>query len=181
MKIASKVKTRILHTASRLFYQQGYQSTGINQIIAESEVAKASFYSHFATKEDLCATYLSDESKDWFLALEEQLYDEKSIEEKVGALFDHVIDFHIKEQFRGCAFLNVQAEIGQSSTKISNEIRTHKTKLLAFFNQLIPDEKKARKIYIIYEASLMECQVFSDIWPAEQGKELALEIIKLNY
>ena len=42
-----------MRTASRLFYAQGILNTGINQIISESEVAKASFYQHFPSKNDL--------------------------------------------------------------------------------------------------------------------------------
>ena len=47
------VRDRIMRTASRLFYAQGILNTGINQIISESEVAKASFYQHFPSKNDL--------------------------------------------------------------------------------------------------------------------------------
>ena len=32
-------RERILETAARLFYEQGYNSTGINQILAEAKVA----------------------------------------------------------------------------------------------------------------------------------------------
>lgn len=38
-------RERILDTAAILFHQQGYNSTGINQIISEAKVAKASFIS----------------------------------------------------------------------------------------------------------------------------------------
>ncbi|MBL4643684.1 MAG: TetR/AcrR family transcriptional regulator, partial [Flavobacteriaceae bacterium] len=41
------VKDRIIETASDLFYNAGYNQTGINQIIAEAGVAKASMYQHF--------------------------------------------------------------------------------------------------------------------------------------
>ena len=47
------VKERIILTSMKLFYIQGIKSTGINQIIEESRVAKASFYNHFPSKRDL--------------------------------------------------------------------------------------------------------------------------------
>jgi AcrR family transcriptional regulator len=47
------VRERVLLTAMRLFYSQGIKSTGINQIIEESHVAKASFYKYFPSKRDL--------------------------------------------------------------------------------------------------------------------------------
>ncbi|MHC5721945.1 MAG: TetR/AcrR family transcriptional regulator, partial [Nostoc sp.] len=42
--LSSDSSTKILQTASRLFYEQGYHVTGINQVIAEAGVSKASFY-----------------------------------------------------------------------------------------------------------------------------------------
>ncbi|WCL50054.1 TetR/AcrR family transcriptional regulator [Leptospira sp. GIMC2001] len=52
-KSNSSPKVRILIKASDLFYHQGYNATGINQIIQESLTAKASFYDHFPSKENL--------------------------------------------------------------------------------------------------------------------------------
>ena len=48
----SAVKDRILDTASRLFYERGDHTTGINQIIEEAEIARASLYNHFPSKTD---------------------------------------------------------------------------------------------------------------------------------
>ncbi|HON76862.1 MAG TPA: TetR/AcrR family transcriptional regulator [Spirochaetota bacterium] len=48
-------KERIVKTAVSLFYRQGVNATGINQIIDEASVAKASFYYHFKSKDDLVA------------------------------------------------------------------------------------------------------------------------------
>ncbi len=47
------VKDKIVFTALVLFYEQGIHHTGINQIIEASDVAKASFYHHFPSKDDL--------------------------------------------------------------------------------------------------------------------------------
>ena len=54
----SKPKNRILERAKVLFYEQGYSSTGINQILSDSNTAKASFYVSYPSKEDLAKTVL---------------------------------------------------------------------------------------------------------------------------
>ncbi|MCC5906450.1 MAG: helix-turn-helix transcriptional regulator [Balneolaceae bacterium] len=47
-----------MKTAARLFHQQGFHQTGINQIIKEAEIARGSLYQHFSGKDELCVEYL---------------------------------------------------------------------------------------------------------------------------
>ncbi|MBY0369333.1 TetR/AcrR family transcriptional regulator, partial [bacterium] len=51
-------REKIISAAMRLFNQQGVHHTGNEQIIAESSVAKMTFYKHFPTKSKLIAEYL---------------------------------------------------------------------------------------------------------------------------
>jgi len=53
-----RIQHRIIETASFLFYKNGYNLTGINEIISEASIAKATFYSHFKPKECICISYL---------------------------------------------------------------------------------------------------------------------------
>jgi AcrR family transcriptional regulator len=53
-------RARILKTAGRLFYEEGYRAVGIDRVIAEAEVAKASFYKHFPSKDDLIVAWIKD-------------------------------------------------------------------------------------------------------------------------
>jgi len=57
---AGSPEERILAVATELFYTQGYRATGINEVIARSGVAKATFYNHFPSKEALCLAYLEN-------------------------------------------------------------------------------------------------------------------------
>ena len=73
------VRERILDTASRLFYDQGYQATGINQIIEEASIAKSSLYQHFRTKDDLLVAYLKIAEREWFEGLHEKISERMQI------------------------------------------------------------------------------------------------------
>ncbi len=54
MKTEQPTKNRILMTAARLFQQQGYHATGLNQIVADSAAPKGSLYYYFpGGKEEL--------------------------------------------------------------------------------------------------------------------------------
>ncbi|MHB1528956.1 MAG: TetR/AcrR family transcriptional regulator [Acidiferrobacteraceae bacterium] len=58
-------RERILLTANDLFYREGIRATGIDRVIAESGVAKATFYRHFASKNDLVREYLEYRHHRW--------------------------------------------------------------------------------------------------------------------
>src|SRR6478672_3826219 len=62
---SSAARARILDTATRLFYARGLRAVGVDTIIAESGVAKATFYKHFPAKDDLIAAYLDGVDAMW--------------------------------------------------------------------------------------------------------------------
>ena len=52
-KTAKNTKERIVSTAWKLFYKQGYDNTTIDEIVEEAHVSKGSFYHYFEGKEAL--------------------------------------------------------------------------------------------------------------------------------
>ena len=58
-------RERILVTAHELFYRDGLRATGIDRIIAESGVAKLTFYRHFPSKDALIRTFLDYRHERW--------------------------------------------------------------------------------------------------------------------
>ncbi len=62
-KNARNTKGRIISAAWRLFYEQGYEDTTVEDIVFESETSKGSFYHYFDGKDALLGTlaYVFDE------------------------------------------------------------------------------------------------------------------------
>lgn len=52
-------KARILDTAMRRFYDDGIRQVGVDLLISESKVTKATFYKHFGSKDRLVLDYIS--------------------------------------------------------------------------------------------------------------------------
>lgn len=51
-------RERILDAAGALFYRDGFRAVGVDRVIAEAGVAKATFYRHFPSKDDLIVAWL---------------------------------------------------------------------------------------------------------------------------
>jgi AcrR family transcriptional regulator len=55
-KNSRNTKGRIVSAAWKLFYEQGYENTTVEEIIAESGTSKGSFYHYFEGKDSLLET-----------------------------------------------------------------------------------------------------------------------------
>lgn len=181
-------KERILETVDRLFYEQGYLATGVNQIIAEAQVAKASFYQHFPSKEALVLEYIEAYNIKFFQQLrqlEKQFPEPKA---KILALFDHLADFTQQAECRGCALLNIAVEFPEPESKPRQLIAQCKSDLKVYIEQLVLNalpkhnsseltQTKATAVYLLYEAALVESRVHRDLWPIQISKNIAIHLL----
>ena len=173
-------RQKILDTASRLFHNQGYQSTGINQIIKESEVAKGGLYHIFKSKEELCIEYLNKRHDFWFEKLIAFTSKARTGKTKTIAAFDFLYDMNIKENFRGCSFLNILSEITPDNEAILSVIQNHKQDLRAFFERILADEKQdvVDHVYLLFESSIIESKLFRSQWPVEKSKKIVSSLLQ---
>lgn len=170
-------RERILNVTSTLFHHQGYHRTGVNQIIKEAKVAKASFYQHFKSKDKLCVEFLNTRHKFWFAELHKFISKVQNPKEKVLTSFDFLIFMNNKEKFRGCSFLNILSEISKDQEEILTIIQNHKKDLRSFFEEQIQDELLSAHIYLLFESSIIESQVFKSNEFIEKSKSITEKLI----
>ncbi len=107
IKSPRSTRERILFVATDLFYTHGFNAVGLDQILAEADLTKTTFYNHFDSKDDLVeeAIRLRDEweTEAFIKAVRERGgYDPRSL---LLAIFDVMHEWFTGEQFRGCLFL----------------------------------------------------------------------------
>lgn len=170
-------RDRIVQTASGLFGRQGYNSTGINQIISEAKVAKASFYQYFKSKDDLCVEYLKVRHQYWFNELNDFCEQEETPKSRILKSFDFLIYMNQKENFQGCSFLNILSEIPLDNVKILTVIQHHKIDLRTYFSELLKDKELSDHIYLLFESSLIESQLFKSNEFIERSKKIINHLI----
>ncbi|MBL0738015.1 TetR/AcrR family transcriptional regulator [Flavobacterium sp. GN10] len=170
-------KERILEKTFILFHKQGYNTTGINQIIEEAKVAKASFYQHFKSKEDLCVAFLNQRHFFWFEELQKFASKEEDTKLKILASFDFLIYMNKKENYRGCSFLNILSEIQSDNIKILDVIQNHKADLRVYFNEILNDNLLSDHVYLLFESCIIESQLFKSNQLIEQTKKIIQTLI----
>lgn len=172
-------KERILEQAFILFPKQGYNSTGINQIIEEAKVAKASFYQHFKSKEDLGVAFLNKRHLYWFEKLQNFTLNKETSKLKIISSFDFLIYMNGEENFRGCSFLNFLSEIPSDNIKMLQVIQSHKRDLRDYFLEILKERTLANHVYLLFESCIIESQLFKSNELIEQSK-IILETLNLE-
>ncbi len=178
-------RDRILETADRLFYTQGYGATGINQIIAEAQVAKASFYANYPSKEDLAIAYLERRHERWFAELSAQVDRRRTAVTRVMATFSFLEAWLPRVDFRGCAFLNLLGEAPPSGALL-RVVMSHKQQLREFFRTSVagiaPNQRVADRLgdqlVVVFEGAIIEAQVHKSIWPITSAAQLAATLLR---
>jgi AcrR family transcriptional regulator len=107
---ATPARQRILETAQRLFYRDGFQAVGIDTIIAEAGVAKMSLYRHFPSKDDLITAYLEDAHRQMWEWLEQSTADIEEPAERLLEMFRVVERRSTSPECLGCTFQVAAAE-----------------------------------------------------------------------
>ncbi|HSI83241.1 MAG: TetR/AcrR family transcriptional regulator [Candidatus Methylacidiphilales bacterium] len=109
-------RDRILSTALRLFNQQGALTTGIDQIIAESGVAKRTFYRYFPSKVDLLAAYFRQRNEIWHARLTRYVTaNHASPLDRLLSTFDALQEWYGDPDFFGCVFMRGLSDFGPDS------------------------------------------------------------------
>lgn len=180
----SSVKQNIIETAAKLFYRNGYNLTGINEIIREAGVAKATLYNHFKSKDDLCIAYLQYKNVDFLIAVEKYT---KESEAGIVSLFDFLIEFYESDAFNGCWCINTISELPKDNVEIRKEIQIQKGQFLTLIEKLVERNLNsahghmagilAKQIYLLYEGAVSESHIHQQVWPIEIAKEMSVKII----
>ncbi|QXP61749.1 TetR/AcrR family transcriptional regulator [Olleya sp. HaHaR_3_96] len=183
----SEVKHRIIETASLLFYKNGYNLTGINEIISEAGIAKATLYNHFKSKEDICLAYLQFKNINFLQDLEDFASTKTKGKAQILAIFDFLNQFFMNKDFNGCWCIKTVAEIPKDNERIRTEIQSQKNEFIQLITSLITNnlaplnktqtESLARQIYLLYESAVGESHLHQADWPIKESKYLCSLIL----
>jgi AcrR family transcriptional regulator len=152
--VTADARQRILDTAYELFSRKGIRAVGVDEILRRAEVAKATLYRHFRSKDELVLAFLEQRellwTRDW-VEREARSRGEKP-EEQLLAIFDAFDEWFHQDDFEGCSFINVMLEWADRSHPIGRASVLHLANIRGFLTTLAT------------EAGLREPETFAHSW-----------------
>lgn len=118
-------RARVLTTADRLFYDEGIRVVGVDRLIAEASVTKATFYKHFGAKDTLVLEYLRVRHERAVAELEALVAEAAGGTATVTALVDALVAQLQSPRFRGSAFANAAAEFSDPTHPVRSAVAEH--------------------------------------------------------
>ena len=180
-KTDTPARDKILRAASDLFFKQGYHQTGTNQLIGEAGVSKASFYTHFPSKEDLAVAYVCDSAANSLGMIRSAL---GKLEDplKRYLMLHAAIEQHLcSTDFRGCHFSNIAREFPDIDSPVRAEVITFELDYRNLIQQTVealhadaPErfaktglsiEEVSDRYYLLLEGAITASTNFHDVWP----------------
>lgn len=162
---ATPARSRLLDTATRLFYTEGIHAVGIDRIIAEAGVAKATFYNHFPSKDDLVLAYLDAQDqigREAIAGLPEQ-----PPHERIAAIMERISQAAVAGEYRGCPFLHAAAEYPDPTSPIRQAVNARRAWYHGALRQLLvadgnPSPSITASLLVALSDGLLEAAYLDD-------------------
>lgn len=132
----SAARERILETAARLFYRDGYHAVGVDTIVAESGVAKMTLYRHFPSKDNLIATYLERTNEQLLAWIEGLIAPHDEPRKALEAVFEGVAKLASSPECLGCAFVGAAVEFPEPDHPGHRAAAEHKRAIVGRLSRL---------------------------------------------
>lgn len=155
-------RDRLVVAAADSFYLYGVRAVGIDRLIREADVAKATFYDHFRSKNDLVVAYLEAWDRGWLSWFRQSVQARAVVAvDQIFAMFDVLADLFADGEFRGCAFARAITDIGADDERVGEISRRHKAALethiaaVAADSSLTDPEVLARQLVLLIEGAVV--------------------------
>lgn len=172
----------ILSTAERLFDQQGFHATGIDQIVREAGVTPRTLYRYFVSKEELILEVLEQREIRYLKKLHEIIYHPVNTSPNWIQIFSELENWFTQESDKGCLFLRVLAEYQHKDMRIVRRVILHKERTLAVFKELFFQmtteefKDKAESLMLIIEGAVALAPVIGGKAAVTKARQLAQHI-----
>ncbi|KUF18969.1 MULTISPECIES: TetR/AcrR family transcriptional regulator [Streptomyces] len=161
---------RALDAAEELFYRNGIQAVGMDDIRAVSGVSLKRLYQLFPAKERLVEAYLERRDAHWRERLAEHVERHRDPERRVVAVFDRLGEWFAEPGFNGCAWINSYGELGAASEPVARQVRSHKAAFKDYVAKLVARAglpvQLGEQVFLLAEGAMVSAAITRSTAPA---------------
>ncbi|MCX4749841.1 TetR/AcrR family transcriptional regulator [Kitasatospora sp. NBC_01287] len=156
----SPARARVLAAATRLFYAEGIHTVGVDRIVTEAGVTRATFYRHFPGKEELVRSYIQE----WDARIRAEAATATAAAAPAGVLA--LVITRLGQEmcgpgFRGCPFINAAAEYPDPANPVARAVAEHRAWLRSLLAELLTGagaadaERKADILVLLRDGAMV--------------------------
>ncbi|MET0999789.1 MAG: helix-turn-helix domain-containing protein [Marmoricola sp.] len=154
---------RILDAASRLYYDRGINTVGMELVAEQAGTTKKTIYDRFGSKDGLVVAYLEARARRWQRHVRSHL----GASAATGAV-DRALDVldalesWLEQGTRGCGFVNAYAELSTQSAEATRVVRAEKDWIRELYASLLTEEGVAeaetlsRQLALLHEGAIVQ-------------------------
>ncbi|QFQ01567.1 HTH-type transcriptional repressor NemR [Corynebacterium urogenitale] len=180
-------RQRLLASATNLFTTEGIRVIGIDRILRDADVAKASLYSLFGSKDNLVVAYLEELDAKWRAAWTELADERVKPEDRIIAFFDLCIREEPKNNFRGSHFQNAAGEYPRPECESEERIRAAAMEHRDWCRDTMAELLKERfgyssrtladQLMVFLDGGLAGSKMSRTVVPLETARDLARQLL----
>lgn len=187
-KVRPTKRDELVQKALQVFYQNGFNATGMDMLVKETGISKTSMYKHFRTKEDLILAVLrlrDEHFRNWLYRQMEELADKPQAQ--LIAMFDALEEWFQEPGYRGCLFIKASSEYQDSTHPIHMQSADHKRMLERHVTELAQKAKMtdpaglARQLLLLKEGAIVTAHLGHTENPAQDARSAAIALIAANH
>lgn len=183
-------RDELVDTALRLFYEGGFNATGIDKILAEAGVAKMTLYKHFRSKDELIIAVLhrrDEQFRNWLMGEMEKA--SANPRERLLAMFDALEEWFQGRAFKGmafsgCAFINAASEFSDQNHPAHRAAAEHKLRIVEYLERLCTEagardpRALAQQLALLKEGAIVTAQVCGMPGSAGTARSMAENLLR---
>ncbi|MDX6392280.1 MAG: hypothetical protein QOJ73_3343 [Streptosporangiaceae bacterium] len=175
-------RERLLAAANELFYDEGVHTVGIDRVIEQAGVAKASLYNTFGSKEELIRAYLETRHASTAKRITQALGRYGNPRERLLGVFEAQGELFTEPGYHGCAFVSASAE-SHPGDLIEQAADAYRGWVRALFTDLaeqagVPDPQAlARQLHLLYDGSGLSARMDHDPSAAAAARAAAAALL----
>lgn len=175
-------RERLLAAADELFYENSINTVGIDRIIERADVAKASLYDCFGSKDELIRAYLEarltarqTRVNDWI-----SRYD--TPQKKILGIFELLGETSSQPGYKGCAFMRARADDG-ASEKVKVASDRSRAFMLGLLTSLAREggaanpERLGQQLLLLYDGASVAAHLDRNRSAASLAREVAAQLL----